>query len=50
MSLELLEDVYNLDRNYTSCTEQAILAALAYRANNKTRLCFPKQETLADSR
>lgn len=48
MSLELLEDVYNLDRNYTSCTEQAILAALAYRANNKTRLCFPKQETLAD--
>jgi hypothetical protein len=47
MSLKLLEDVYKLDKNDTTPTEQAVLVALAYRANDKTRLCFPKQETIA---
>lgn len=47
MSFKLLEAVYNLDKNATTATEQAVLAALAYRANDKTRLCFPKQETIA---
>ena len=47
MSLKLLEAVYSLDKKATTATEQAVLAALAYRANDKTRLCFPKQETIA---
>lgn len=47
MSLKLLEAVYQLDRNDTTATEQAVLVALAYRANDKTLLCFPKQETIA---
>ena len=47
MSFKLLEAVYNLDKDATTATEQAVLAALAYRANDKTRLCFPKQETIA---
>ena len=45
MSMKLLEAVYQLDKNATTATEQAVLAALAYRANDKTHLCFPKQET-----
>ena len=47
MSFKLLEAVYNLDKNATTPTEQAVLVALAYRANDKTRLCYPKQETIA---
>ena len=47
MSMKLLEAVYQLDKNATTATEQAVLAALAYRANDKTHLCFPKQETIA---
>ena len=47
MSMKLLEAVYQLDKNATTATEQAVLAALAFRANDKTHLCFPKQETIA---
>ena len=48
MSWSLLEAVYSLPLGATTASEQAILAALAYRANEKTELCFPKQETLAE--
>lgn len=47
MGFKLVERVYNLDRNATSPSEQAVLLALAYRANDKTLFCYPKQETLS---
>lgn len=46
MGFKLVERVYSLDRNATSPSEQAVLLALAYRANDKNLLCYPKQETL----
>ena len=48
MGFKLVERVYNLDKNATSPSEQAVLLALAYRANDKTLFCYPKQETLAE--
>ena len=47
MGFKLVERVYNLDKDATSPSEQAVLLALAYRANDKTLFCYPKQETLA---
>lgn len=46
MGFKLVEAVYRLDRNATMPSEQAVLLALAFRANDKTLLCYPKQETL----
>jgi hypothetical protein len=48
MGLKLVERVYTLKKDATSPSEQAVLLALAYRANDKTLLCYPKQETLAE--
>ena len=48
MGFKLVEAVYGLDRNATTPTEQAVLLALAFRANDKTLLCYPKQETIAE--
>ena len=47
MGFKLVEAVYGLDRNATTPTEQAVLLALAFRANDKTLLCYPKQDTIA---
>ena len=47
MGFKLVERVYRLDRTATTASEQAVLVALAFRANDKTLLCYPKQETLA---
>ena len=47
MGFKLVDAVYRLDRNVTSPSEQAVLLALAFRANDKTLLCYPKQETLS---
>ena len=48
MGFKLVERVYNLDKKATSPSEQAVLLALAYRANDRTLFCYPKQETLAE--
>ena len=48
MGFKLVEAVYRLDRNATTPTEQAVLLALAFRANDKTLLCYPKQDTIAE--
>ena len=48
MGFKLVEAVYRLDRNATMPSEQAVLLALAFRANDKTLLCYPKQETLVE--
>lgn len=48
MGFKLVDAVYRLDRNVTTPSEQAVLLALAFRANDKTLLCYPKQETLAE--
>ena len=48
MGFKLVEAVYRLDRNATTPSEQAVLLALAFRANDKTLLCYPKQETLVE--
>jgi hypothetical protein len=48
MGFKLVERVYTLKKDATSPSEQAVLLALAYRANDKTLLCYPKQETLAE--
>ena len=48
MGFKLVEAVYGLDRNATTPTEQAVLLALAFRANDKTLLCYPKQDTIAE--
>lgn len=47
MGFKLVEAVYRLRRDLTSSSEQAVLLALAFRANDKTLLCYPKQETLS---
>lgn len=47
MGFKLLERVYAMTDYKMSGTELSVLAALAFRANDKTLLCFPKQETLA---
>ena len=46
MGFKLLEAVYRLPKSATSATEQSVLAALAFRANDETKLCFPTQGTL----
>ena len=46
MGFKLVDRVYRLNRTLTSPSEQAVLLALAYRANDATLLCYPKQETL----
>ena len=48
MGFKLVEAVYSLDKDATTATEQAVLLALAFRANDKTHLCYPKQETIAE--
>ena len=48
MGFKLVDAVYRLDRNATTPSEQAVLLALAFRANDRTLLCYPKQETLAE--
>ena len=48
MGFKLVERVYTLKKDATSPSEQAVLLALAYRANDRTLLCYPKQETLAE--
>ena len=48
MGFKLVEAVYRLDRNATTPSEQAVLLALAFRANDRTLLCYPKQETLVE--
>ena len=48
MGFKLVEAVYRLDKNATTASEQAVLLALAFRANDKTLLCYPKQDTLAE--
>ena len=48
MGFKLVERVYNLYKKATSPSEQAVLLALAYRANDRTLFCYPKQETLAE--
>ena len=48
MGFKLVEVVYRLDKNATTASEQAVLLALAFRANDKTLLCYPKQDTLAE--
>ena len=48
MGFKLVEVVYGLDRNATTPTEQSVLLALAFRANDKTLLCYPKQDTIAE--
>ena len=48
MGFKLVEAVYRLDRDATTPTEQAVLLALAFRANDKTLLCYPKQGTIAE--
>ena len=47
MGFNLLERVYAMTDYKMSGTELSVLAALAFRANDKTLLCFPKLETLA---
>ena len=47
MGFKLLERVYAMTDYKMSGTELSVLAALAFRANDKTLLCFPKLETLA---
>lgn len=47
MSMELLQDVYNIAAKVTSSSEQAVLAALAFCANHNNGLkCYPKIKTL----
>ena len=47
MGYDLAKAVYKLDKDATTATEQAVLLALAFRANDQTLLCYPKQDTLA---
>ena len=47
MGFKLVGRVYELGKDLTSPSEQAVLLALAFCANDKTGLCYPKQETLA---
>lgn len=47
MGFKLIERVYAMTDYEMSGTELSVLAALAFRANDKTLLCFPKQDTLA---
>lgn len=46
MGYHLAETVYRIGREITSPSEQAVLAALAFRANDTTLRCYPKQDTL----
>ena len=46
MGYHYTQRVYDFVRDTTS-TQQAVLVALAHRADDKTGKCFPKQETLA---
>ncbi len=46
MGYKLASRVYGLDRELTSPSEHAVLLALAFRANDDTLLCYPKQETI----
>ena len=46
MGYHLAETVYRIERGITSPSEQAVLAALAFRTNDKTLLCYPKQDTI----
>lgn len=46
MGYHLAETVYRIGREITSPSEQAVLAALAFRANDSTLRCYPKQDTL----
>ena len=48
MGFKLTERVYALGRDATTPTEQAVLLALAFRANDRTGLCYPKQDTIVD--
>ena len=48
MGFKLVETVYRLGRDATSPAEQSVLLALAFRANDRTLLCYPKQETLVE--
>ena len=48
MGFKLTEAVYRLPKDATSPTEQAVLVALAFRANDQTERCFPTQGTLEE--
>ena len=48
MGFKLAEAVYKIGREATTPTEQAVLVALAFRANDNTLLCYPKQDTLVE--
>ena len=46
MGFRIASFVYRLARVHTTPSEQAVLSALAFRADDKTLLCYPKQDTL----
>ena len=48
MGFKLAEAVYKIGKDVTTPTEQAVLVALAFRANDNTLLCYPKQDTLVE--
>ena len=48
MGFHLVENVYRLPFCTTNSLEQAVLVALAFRANDKTGLCYPSQVKLSD--
>ena len=48
MGYKLADAVYRLKKGATTPSEQAVLLALAFRANDNTLFCYPRQETLSD--
>lgn len=46
MGFRIASFVYRLARVHTTPSEQAVLSALAFRADDRTLLCYPKQDTL----
>ena len=48
MGFRFVDAAYRLAKSDTSPVAQAVLVALAFRCNDATRQCYPKQETLEE--